>query len=204
MPQDEVVGAQHTGDIEIAFLRAAQSARDRAQHRALAVGGTRLPGALPGKRVRPGRYRADIGDAELERRMYAPEPERPGKLVKVYAQPIWTTCNGSGTPARQRSLKTSITCSRFCATPAASSRLAWVDMGESRGAKSESVQQAVAQLASPFTIAQIEQRCPGVSRELIQRILKNMKEKGMLTRLGRGLGARWTSADPQLGVLMGY
>jgi Fic family protein len=60
-----------------------------------------------------------------------------------------------------------------------------------RGTKTEAVQQAIAHLDHPFTITEIEQRCPGVSRDMIRFVLKNMRNNNLLECIGRGPQARW-------------
>jgi len=62
---------------------------------------------------------------------------------------------------------------------------------EPRGAKTEFVEQSIGQMTSPFGMADIERACPGVSRDHIRRILKQLKAKGRIESLGRGPGAKW-------------
>jgi len=59
-----------------------------------------------------------------------------------------------------------------------------------RGSKTEMVFNALARFSSEFTVTQLEQACPGVSRELIRRILAEQKGKSVEC-ISRGPGAKW-------------
>lgn len=60
-----------------------------------------------------------------------------------------------------------------------------------RGAKTELIRKAVSANSGEFTLAEIERACPGVSRDMIRRVLKSMRESGLIECLGRGPGATW-------------
>lgn len=60
-----------------------------------------------------------------------------------------------------------------------------------RGAKTELIKKAVFANAGEFTLADIERACPGVSRDMIRRVLRSMRESGLVECLGRGPGATW-------------
>ncbi len=60
-----------------------------------------------------------------------------------------------------------------------------------RGAKTQLVVDAIEGLDAPFTIAELERRCPGVSRDMVRRVLRDQKAKGAVLASGRGPGARW-------------
>jgi Fic family protein len=60
-----------------------------------------------------------------------------------------------------------------------------------RGAKTELVQSAVAAFSGTFTLADLERACPGVSRDMVRRVLRNLQEAGTVECLGRGPGAPW-------------
>ncbi len=60
-----------------------------------------------------------------------------------------------------------------------------------RGAKTEMIEAAVASQKEAFTLANLETACPGVSRDMIRRILKDMQGNGRIECLGRGPGAPW-------------
>ncbi|MDP1992384.1 MAG: Fic family protein [Syntrophales bacterium] len=64
------------------------------------------------------------------------------------------------------------------------------DIRAPRGSKTEMVLSALERLAKEFTLAQLEQACPGVSRELVRRVLNQQKGK-TVECIGRGPGAKW-------------
>ena len=50
---------------------------------------------------------------------------------------------------------------------------------------------ALERLPREFTVVQLEQACPGVSREMVRRMLGSQKGKSVQC-IGRGPDARWT------------
>ena len=60
-----------------------------------------------------------------------------------------------------------------------------------RGAKTEMVHSAIAAFSGMFTLADLERACPGVSRDMVRRVLRNLQEAGIVECLGRGPGAPW-------------
>lgn len=60
-----------------------------------------------------------------------------------------------------------------------------------RGAKTQRVQDAIRQLSGEFTLSDIEAACPGVSRDMVRKVLRDMKADDRVECLGRGPGARW-------------
>ncbi len=64
-----------------------------------------------------------------------------------------------------------------------------------RRSKSEHVREAVGRKVSPFKIVDLERDCPGVSRETIRLVLREMKAEGLVRAEGRGRGARWIKVD---------
>lgn len=64
------------------------------------------------------------------------------------------------------------------------------DVQAPRGSKTEQVLQAIRQLLAEFTLAQLEQACPGVSRDMVRRVLREQSGTLIACR-GRGPGARW-------------
>lgn len=65
------------------------------------------------------------------------------------------------------------------------------DVRAPRGAKTRLVLDAVERFDAPFTIAELERRCPGVSRDMVRRVLRDLKARGGISVTGRGPGARW-------------
>lgn len=57
--------------------------------------------------------------------------------------------------------------------------------------KTDLVRDAVAGQPGSFALTDIEQACPTVSRELVRRVLRAMRESGEIELQSRGRGARW-------------
>lgn len=64
-------------------------------------------------------------------------------------------------------------------------------MAAPRGAKTQLVEQALGRLTGSFTLAELERACPGVSRDMIRKVLKTLRRRGRLACTGRGPAARW-------------
>ena len=64
-------------------------------------------------------------------------------------------------------------------------------MTSPRGAKTEMVEQAIETISGEFGITDLERLCPGVSRDMIRRLLRDLKTAGRIECLGRGPGAKW-------------
>jgi len=62
---------------------------------------------------------------------------------------------------------------------------------EPRGTKTEIVHSIIKKQKIPFTIANIQKQCPGVSIDMIRYILKQLKANGKIKCLGRGKYAQW-------------
>lgn len=62
-------------------------------------------------------------------------------------------------------------------------------LGAARGEKSATVEDVLESMELPFTIREIEFKCPGVSRETIKSVLK--RHADCFECAGRGIGARW-------------
>lgn len=60
-----------------------------------------------------------------------------------------------------------------------------------RGAKSEQIHAAISRLPDEFTVKDVERAAPGVSREMIRHVLRELKREGEITCDGRGPGAPW-------------
>jgi len=59
------------------------------------------------------------------------------------------------------------------------------------GSKTEMIQQAVERKISPFSISEIEDECPGISRVMIKTVLRRMRDEGKIRSIGVGRGAKW-------------
>jgi len=63
-----------------------------------------------------------------------------------------------------------------------------------RGAKGDQVRAGIERLAvrsGGFTISELEQTCPGVSRDMVRRVLREQQAAGAVECRGRGPGAAW-------------
>jgi len=60
-----------------------------------------------------------------------------------------------------------------------------------RGAKTEMVEHAIETMGGEFGINDIERLCPAVSRDMIRRLLRDLKAAGRVECLSRGPGAKW-------------
>lgn len=64
-------------------------------------------------------------------------------------------------------------------------------MKSPRGAKSDIIISAINKFPGPFQVSDIQRECPGVSLDLIRRILKDLRSSGEVECLGRGQSAKW-------------
>ena len=60
-----------------------------------------------------------------------------------------------------------------------------------RGAKTELVEIAIQSMPGRFTLQELERACPGVSRDMVRRVLREMRKREKVECLGRGPGAQW-------------
>lgn len=60
-----------------------------------------------------------------------------------------------------------------------------------RGAKTDFVIAALNRFADEFTVSQLEQACPGVSRDMIRHVLRGQQSAKLVECHGRGPAARW-------------
>jgi hypothetical protein len=64
-------------------------------------------------------------------------------------------------------------------------------IGRGRGSKGDRVRAEVLGRALPFSISEIEEACPGVSRDMVRLVLRAMKSEGLIASTGKGRGAKW-------------
>jgi Fic family protein len=64
------------------------------------------------------------------------------------------------------------------------------------GSKTGRVRAAVKAQAQPFSISEIEAACPGVSRDMVRVVLRQMKEEELIVSTGKGRGAKWMPLSP--------
>jgi Fic family protein len=60
-----------------------------------------------------------------------------------------------------------------------------------RGAKTELIETAVKAFAGEFTLGDLERSCPGVSRDMVRLVLRDLQKEKEVECLGRGPGASW-------------
>jgi Fic family protein len=69
-----------------------------------------------------------------------------------------------------------------------------------KGEKTSLVLHAIDTILGPFSVAELQNKCPNVSVDMIRRVLKNLRTKDQVECLGRGQNARWQkTAEWQLG-----
>lgn len=64
-------------------------------------------------------------------------------------------------------------------------------LARGRGSKTRQVREAVRRHLGPFSISDIEADCPGVSRDMVRVVLRQLRDEGAITPRGRGRGAHW-------------
>ena len=60
-----------------------------------------------------------------------------------------------------------------------------------RGAKTELIISAINFFSGEFTLSDLERACPGVSRDMVRRVLRELQKSRTVECLGRGPGASW-------------
>lgn len=60
-----------------------------------------------------------------------------------------------------------------------------------RGVKTDQVLAAIQQFVSEFSVSQLELHCPGVSRDMVRRVLREQQAAGKVECQGRGPAAKW-------------
>ena len=60
-----------------------------------------------------------------------------------------------------------------------------------RGAKTGIVTQAILNQLSEFSISNIERECPGVSRDMIRVVFRQLQDEKKIVCLGKGKSAKW-------------
>lgn len=60
-----------------------------------------------------------------------------------------------------------------------------------RGAKTDLIETAVSNFSAEFTLSDLERACPGVSRDMVRRVLRDLQKRQVVECLGRGPGALW-------------
>ena len=71
------------------------------------------------------------------------------------------------------------------------------DAPKGPGSKSNSVRAAVQAQKQPFSISEIVAACPGISRDTVRVVLRQMKDEDLIAPTGKGRGAKWINRDKQ-------
>ena len=66
-----------------------------------------------------------------------------------------------------------------------------------RGAKGDRVRAEILKRQLPFSITDIEEACPGISRDTVRMVLRAMKAEGLIAPMGKGRSAKWTQIQPE-------
>ena len=64
-------------------------------------------------------------------------------------------------------------------------------MKSPRGAKTELVESAIKSFSGEFALVDLEHACPGVSRDMVRKVLRSLQKMKKIECLGRGPGASW-------------
>lgn len=65
------------------------------------------------------------------------------------------------------------------------------EVSSPRGSKTDLIMAAIDRLQGEFTVTQLEHSCPGVSRDMIRRVLREQQKIDAVECQGRGPAARW-------------
>ena len=60
-----------------------------------------------------------------------------------------------------------------------------------KGSKAELIKLSIRNKIGPFSISDIEKDCPGISRDMIRHVLRQLRDEGKIHVLGIGRGAKW-------------
>ena len=76
-------------------------------------------------------------------------------------------------------------------------RVGTIDRG--RGAKGDRVRAEILKRHQTFSISEIEEACPGISRDMVRLILRTMKTEGLIAPTGKGRSAKWIQIQKSAG-----
>ncbi|KHE91895.1 MAG: hypothetical protein SCABRO_02362 [Candidatus Scalindua brodae] len=61
----------------------------------------------------------------------------------------------------------------------------------SKGSKTVQIRKAVERKIGPFSISDIERECAGTSRDMVRRVLRQLRDEGIIVSTGKGRNAKW-------------
>ena len=64
-----------------------------------------------------------------------------------------------------------------------------------KGTKAEQIKFAIRKKRGPFSISDIEKDCPGISRDWVRYVLKELRSEGEIQSYGAGRGAKWQAGS---------
>ncbi len=70
-------------------------------------------------------------------------------------------------------------------------RVGNVEQTQKRGWKQQRVRDVIQSFMMDFTISDVEERCPGISRAMITKTLNDLSKQGMIECIEKGRNARW-------------
>lgn len=65
------------------------------------------------------------------------------------------------------------------------------DVRVGKGAKTDQIRAAVDRKIGPFAISDLESELPGISRDMIRLVLRQLRDEGAIDPRGKGRGAKW-------------
>ena len=60
-----------------------------------------------------------------------------------------------------------------------------------RGSKTDQIKEIIQRKIKPFAISEIEADCPGVSRDMVRHVLRQLQSDGAIAVQGKGRAAKW-------------
>ncbi|MYE07648.1 MAG: hypothetical protein F4X95_02720 [Oligoflexia bacterium] len=60
-----------------------------------------------------------------------------------------------------------------------------------KGSKAEQIKFAIGKKIGPFSISDIEKDCPGISRDMVRHVLRQLRDEGAIQSQGIGRSAKW-------------
>ncbi|HBM14755.1 MAG TPA: Fic family protein [Lentisphaeria bacterium] len=67
----------------------------------------------------------------------------------------------------------------------------FINLKSAKGTKTDSVIKAIKSFNKSFSIRELEFKCPGISREMLRKVLKDLKKDNIVSCEGRGIVAVW-------------